>query len=206
MVKRFVLKAKNVDNLYMGSNGIFADTVDKALKFVNIDKANKYKNKSLPVKARNYSWETIACEYEPAVASNNNNTFYGRLLYLRDKLSQANTKNEFINETVKYLDSLLKILATKEDVIKYMSKYDSALIDIQHYIEFHTLSKEECIKVIQLQQKVLQKRRICKDRHITINKIENLGLDYWKDLVNQLYGLDNRQYTSRVSKNENKTL
>ena len=205
MVERFVLKAKDADNLYIGSNGIFANTVDKALKFVNIDKAHQYKNKSLPVKARNYSWEPIACKCEPTI-SNNDNTFYGRLLSLRDKLSQANTKNEFIDETVKYLDSLLKILATKEDVIKYMSKYDSALIDIQHYIEFRTLSKEECIKVIQLQQRVLQKRRICKDRHMIINKIENLGIDYWKDLVNQLYGLSTRQYTSRVSKNENKTL
>lgn len=200
MVERFVLKAKDVNyDLYIGQNGVLVNTEDNALKFVTVNKAVAYQTNCLTQKARVYKWETISCGYDKSTNNTTNDTtFYYSLSLLRDRLEQCTVEKGLSDATIRYLDSILKLLSTKEKAIKLLSESDMALSDIQHYIELHTLNKEDCIKVIQLQQKLLKRRRVCKDRLATISNIENLGLDYWKKIVNQLCGLSDRKYTNRV--------
>ena len=206
MNKRYILKATNAE-YYIGQDGILVTTEDDALKFVTKDKAIAYKTNCLTKRARVHNWDILSCEYDESVVDeSNDNSFYRNLLKLRNTLVSNYVEKDLSLSTIKYLDSILKVLSTKEKVIEYLSKYDQVLSDLQHYIEFHTLSIDDCTTLIEFQQKVLKKRRICKDRLITIQRIESLGLGYWKKLVGSLCSLSSRTYTNKVLGNENKTL
>lgn len=133
-------------------------------------------------------------------------------LGINDFISESNSLKETaltnlttMNTFIDCVNNLHKIVVNKERVdylSNMLSKLDSAVIDIEHAIEFNKAGMSDGYKYCILLHDILEKRRLCKDELQKIGIIKDcFDVLYDYNIVKSISGFDDRKYKPRVLNN-----
>lgn len=195
---QYILKVISEDKyISLNENGKYDLTEDifLATQFKNQTTANNFMLNSLPKNLLYADLEAIKIDDD--IQPITNNSFNTAAIKLRDKFEKYTAYKDISASSVSYLNAVIKLLNEENKLNEYLSKYDSHLVDISHYIEFKQISENDSMKIIELQKRILQKRRICKDRLEIIKKLKRMGLEYFKSLSTFINRMENRKYSPR---------
>lgn len=107
------------------------------------------------------------------------------------------TENVFYNE----LESIgEKIRKHRHELVAELSNVDKEITDIEHYIEFYSLSASRGYKTSKMLKDCLQRRREIKDEIELINRISVMSVGHIANGKgrNDLEKIKHKQYTPRV--------